>query len=866
MDRLRICWVNAIAPPASGSRGERSAFFIRELARRGHRITVVQAGLPAGYPQIDRELESVMTHHPVERLVLDGGPVSRLKFHPSRSLSRRIVSELAWPDYWVGFISNAMTALERRGRDFDVVLTSGQPWSDHLIGYEMSRRHGIPWIADYGDPWGLTLRHGRWRPNANFATERRLLRLAAATVVTTPATARTFRTRYGLASDTVSVLPAGIELGLPEPPPQDEILSLAHAGTVYGPRASIAPFLAGLESFRSSTPVTLRWFGELRRPGDRTAVERVAEGYRPRVPYAAVRQAEARSHAIVVFGNHGGLQLPGKIWRALGSGRVVFAIAADVHDALYDVEPIDGLRVVENRRESIVAALEEVAEAVPGRTYALDDETTRRLSWPARTDALESILADSVRRPAPTAVPSIGSAGRLIARHTLSGTQLRFRARRLIEARRAGGKQFVPPEPESVLERSWQRCVRSDWTGWDPYDGLMARRFPFTLLNKSRWTRLALIQGVLRSPINLRPLLGVPKLRNPKALALGLESACRLARPEQGLQLVESILAASTPTRGGLGWGYPFDWQARSFRIERDVPTVVCTGFVVRALDAARRDLQLSPEIRDRVEQAIVAAAGFVRSDLNRTADADGICFSYSPRDRSQVVNATLLGAETLARAATIENNFHDRDVIGSTVSWALARQTADGGWAYGDANHHRWEDGFHTGFNILSLLAIRDASAAGGLDPERIAPEEPIRRAANHYADNFFDDDGRPAYYRHKPWPIDAHAAAVAVLTLLACRDLGLDRDRLAGRVLDWTLRNLIEPEGHFAFRQYRGYRIRTPFLRWSEAWMLRALAEWHVRGASDRRDASIALGRAAMRNEHWSSDTVSTSCAAPS
>ncbi len=863
MDRLRICWINAIAPPASGSRGERSAFFVRELARRGHRITVVQAELPAGFPQVDRELESVMTAHPVERLLLDGGTASRLKFNASRSIFRRAVSELAWPDYWAGFASKAIAALARRGRDFDVVLTSGQPWSDHLVGYEMSRRHGIPWVADYGDPWGLTLRDGRWRPNASFAAERRMLRLAAATVVTTPATARTFRARYGLSPETVSVLPAGIELEPPEPPPHEEILNLAHAGTVYGPRASIAPFVAAFESFRNSTPAILHWFGELRRPGDRGAVERIAEGYRSRVPYAVVRQAEARSHAIVIFGNHGGLQLPGKIWRALGSGRMVFAVAADVHDALHDLEPLEGLRVVENRRESIVAALEQVAEAARTREYTVETDVARRLSWPARTDALESILRDSIRRRTPTATPP--SATRLIARHTLSGTQLRFRARRLIEARRADPSPCAPPDAESALERSWTRCVQSDWTGWDPYDGLMARRFPFTLLNKSRWTRLALIQGVLRSPVNLRPLLGVPQLQNPKALALGLESACRLSRVEQGLHLVESILAASAPTRSGLGWGYPFDWQARSFRIERDVPTVVCTGFVVRALDTARRVEQLSSEVRRRVEQAIVGAAGFVRSDLNRTSDKDGLCFSYSPRDRSQVVNATLLGAETLARAATIEGNFHDRDTIASTVNWALARQTSSGGWAYGDANHHRWEDGFHTGFNILSLLAIRDAWAAGGVDPEQIAPVEPIRRAASHYAEHFFDDDGRPSYYRHTPWPIDAHAAAVAVLTLLACRELVPDRSRLAERVLDWALRNLMEPGGHFAFRQYRRYRIRTPFLRWSEAWMLRALAEWHVRGASDRRDASTALDRVAMQNERWSSGTVSTSCAVP-
>ena len=40
----------------------------------------------------------------------------------------------------------------RRARP-DVLLTSSQPWTAHLVGREVRRRTGLPWVADFRDPW-----------------------------------------------------------------------------------------------------------------------------------------------------------------------------------------------------------------------------------------------------------------------------------------------------------------------------------------------------------------------------------------------------------------------------------------------------------------------------------------------------------------------------------------------------------------------------------------------------------------------------------------------------------------------------------------------------------------------------------------
>lgn len=398
------------------------------------------------------------------------------------------------------------------------------------------------------------------------------------------------------------------------------------------------------------------------------------------------------------------------------------------------------------------------------------------------------------------------------------------------------------PSPETALERVWTFCTERDWEGFDPYDGLRAQAPWVRWLRRFRAGRLALIQGVRRSPVDLRPPLGIAPHRNPKALALGLLAAARLAgldrwRPialAEADRLARMLLSDAQPTPSGRGWGYPFDWQSRAFFQPAGTPTVVCTGFAVRALDLGLG--LLDEEVAPAARGAIEAASRFVLDDLRRTANEHGFCFSYSPRDRSTVINATLLGAETVARAARLAGEREPFEEVAPTLEWALAHQRADGGWPYGLGPSHGFEDAFHTGFNLLSLRAVREAAGALGLDAEALVPEDRLLAGYRHYRSAFFDADGRPWYYRDRPWPIDTHAAAVGILTFLAFRDLDPDACARAGRTVHWSLENLWDPRGWFVFR--RGPRLtnRIPYLRWTQAWALAALAEWVVSGETPR------------------------------
>jgi hypothetical protein len=39
--------------------------------------------------------------------------------------------------------------------------------------------------------------------------------------------------------------------------------------------------------------------------------------------------------------------------------------------------------------------------------------------------------------------------------------------------------------------------------------------------------------------------------------------------------------------------------------------------------------------------------------------------------------------------------------------------------------------------------------------------------------------------------------------------------------------IQNMFHPHGHFCYQKWPVYRITIPYMRWSQAWGLRALAE---------------------------------------
>ncbi len=377
---------------------------------------------------------------------------------------------------------------------------------------------------------------------------------------------------------------------------------------------------------------------------------------------------------------------------------------------------------------------------------------------------------------------------------------------------------------QSAYDELFSWCREHDFAGHDPFDALNSRLFQATPLAQSRNARLIWTQLVKRSPSDFRALARVPAERNAKGIALfalaQIANYRRVKTEESAVQVrdfVSGLLSMKLEGYSGACWGYNFDWQSRKFFAPRDTPTIVPTAFAARALIEAGQDLQ---DLRD-LQDTVRSVCDFIIRDLPRTVDnKDELCFSYAPKTDTRIFNASLLAAEVLASVGKSMGDQELFELAERATRYVANNQRADGSWFYGTDPNQGWIDNFHTAYLLFSLKRIIDVSSFGS----EFQPA--LERGYEFWKNNFFLAEGWPKYYHDDPYPADAHAAASAIVTLLECMPLDDDAATLARKIAAWTIQNLRDSRGFFYYQRRRFYTVRKPYMRWTQAWMLYALA----------------------------------------
>jgi hypothetical protein len=183
------------------------------------------------------------------------------------------------------------------------------------------------------------------------------------------------------------------------------------------------------------------------------------------------------------------------------------------------------------------------------------------------------------------------------------------------------------------------------------------------------------------------------------------------------------------------------------------------------------------------------------------------------------VHNANFLGAAYLCRIAKHTGDARFRDAALTAARYSASKQRSDGSWAYGEASTQGWIDNFHTGYNLCALRSIGSDSGSLEFEPH-------IRRGYDFYRTQFFLDDGTAKYFHNRAYPIDIHSVAQSIITLLTLRDLAPESvDRAVG-VYAWAMRHMWDDRGYFYYQVRPHLTNRISYMRWSQAWMLVALA----------------------------------------
>jgi hypothetical protein len=377
---------------------------------------------------------------------------------------------------------------------------------------------------------------------------------------------------------------------------------------------------------------------------------------------------------------------------------------------------------------------------------------------------------------------------------------------------------------EAMCRRALAYAEAYDFEGHSKYDALsspLLHRLAFD----NKYLRLIYTQVVMRAPVNLRPLLFVPREKNPKGIGLFANAYCNLydlwqdpADRDHALYCIEWLLENPSPGDcAGPCWGYNFAWQTPGFYVPRYAPNMVVSTVVGQALVRAfevfgeRRYLDTA---RGVIE--------FIRHDLHASRDERGLLYySYTPFDNWRVINISALAAGLMSG---VYKHTGQKDLIDEAcelIHFVVDKQTDYGAWYYTDPPEKSplTHDNYHTGFVLDAVLQYILASG----DEQWLSN---YWRGLDFYAQNLFLDDGAPKFLHNRTYPIDIHGAAQGIITFARAAELGSRYPAKAVQIAQWTENNMQARDGHFYYQRLRYFTKRFPLMRWTQGWMCLALS----------------------------------------
>ncbi len=406
-----------------------------------------------------------------------------------------------------------------------------------------------------------------------------------------------------------------------------------------------------------------------------------------------------------------------------------------------------------------------------------------------------------------------------------------------------------------LAARLEEHLIETGFKGIDPHDGLNSPLVKALTLGDRR-LGVAALQAFKRLPINLRPLFGVRPGINPKGHGLLVATYVMkyqrtgdAADLNQAREFADWLIENQSAGCSGAAWGYNFDWPNRNAIFPAGTPTIVNTAYIAEAL----LDL-FEVTAEEKYKTAAVSSVDFLLNDLNRSGTDEEFCFSYTPRDQTQIHNANMLGAALLARIYNVVPDERLKQAAVASMRFSIKRQQEDGSWLYGTEPRNSWIDSYHTGYNLLAIQRFQE-SRIGILpvqtqDSQDGCPtlENSIKRGYSFYLDSFFTPDGFVKYYHDRTYPWDGHAMAHALLTLDELEHLEPERTRVIREKVIARIQDAFwdERRGCFIYLISRSiplttgkhWKNRIDYYRWVQCWMFFALMNHQLKtdGSSGR------------------------------
>lgn len=402
----RVLMIAYHYPPFAGSSGvQRALRFSSYLPDFGWEPIVLTVH-PRAYENVSSDLVGEIR----EGTHVIRAPAWDTKRH--LSIAGRYPAFLARPDrwrwWWYGAVPAGLAAIRRYAPS---ALWSTYPIpTAHRIGMTLSRRCGLPLIADFRDPMaqeGYPEDPATWRSFERV--ERRTVATAALSTFTTPGAVRLYARRYPELADRFRLLENGYDeqsfaaIAPGHAPLSDGCLTLLHSGVIYSSERDPSRLFAALGHLKRRNPALFRKLRiRFRAPSNDATLRELAATHEvsesieilPATGHCAALEEMCRADALLLLqADNCNAQIPAKFYEYLRTRRPMLVLADPKGDtgSAASAAGLDGIAALEDM-EGISRLLERFASNPRDSGLVADPETVKSASRRARTAELARLL------------------------------------------------------------------------------------------------------------------------------------------------------------------------------------------------------------------------------------------------------------------------------------------------------------------------------------------------------------------------------------------------------------------------------------------------------------------------------------------
>lgn len=241
MDRKRMLLVAYLFPPIGGGGVQRALKMAKYLGRFGWDVVVLTVD-GAQHVSLDTSLlkqipEEVEIYRAREWVIpglkLAGQssrgrtehntslestipiPLTRRILQRAKPVLRRLKEAVLIPDDQIIWYSPAVKLGEKliKEKGIDLIFSTSGPYTNHLVAKTLKQKTGLPWIADFRDPWTQNMHRPKlkWRLRLEEKMEREVVEQADVLLTVTQSFARNFRAKYGSSIKRLEVIHNGFD-------------------------------------------------------------------------------------------------------------------------------------------------------------------------------------------------------------------------------------------------------------------------------------------------------------------------------------------------------------------------------------------------------------------------------------------------------------------------------------------------------------------------------------------------------------------------------------------------------------------------------------------------------------------------------